>query len=735
MTTPLPELYLRLGPARDGGHPLTVLRDGVPLADAAQPIVLELDRGTLTEALGPEAYARALAEALPPPSWVVGLDGVESARVRLALAEGARVLHALRWECLPRQLVPLLLPLATDARYPFSRLLHPESTAWARAPETEWPLRVCVAISNPTNLASFNLAAVDVAAEVAELQRALEPLRGLIELEELKPPVTLDRIVEALETQPHIFHFIGHGLFNQRTGEAALLLERARDRASELISETSWAQRLATLPRLPHLIALTACESSVQARQGALVGMAPATVGAGTGAVLAMHDKVGIDTAREFNYHFYRRLATHGVIDRALNEARSYLLDRGQWGWSVPVLCLERGAEQLFAAPPDALEADPAAPDEFLILIPEFTGYEEVFFEVELRDALQTRLAEAQLTGVRVVWLKESRFGAGDEDEVRRLAARYGAGMVLWGWYDRALFRACFTVTESLFTYRDPLAFRAEATLRRSLEGEQAFGMFVNAELPKQVDFFVFFTVGQLYYWSQRYDEALAALDRAIAAVEREAEPPQGLAYAYFYRGNIHAVHRQARPAAMADKERALALKPAFADCAYNLGESRRVWGNQQRAEGRAAEARDWYARAIAAYDQALASDPAHALALEGRGLAHYELEQYERAIADYKAAFALAPRAELLYKLALALSQLQRWEETHRTLTAAIARAPGVADFYHLRARVCLKRGDETGAVRDFEQYLRLTSGENDRRQRVQAWLAARQGGPLKEN
>ncbi len=140
------------------------------------------------------------------------------------------------------------------------------------------------------------------------------------------------------------------------------------------------AHGLAALARPPHLMTLTACESAAQVNAGYLVGLAPALVEAGSGAVVAMGDKVGVEVAREFNYHFYRRLATHGYIDLAVNEARSYLLDRGGWSWSIPTLFLERGAERIFATPPATLEAEPARSGEILILIPEFKGHEEAFF-------------------------------------------------------------------------------------------------------------------------------------------------------------------------------------------------------------------------------------------------------------------------------------------------------------------------------------------------------------------
>ena len=48
----------------------------------------------------------------------------------------------------------------------FLRLLHPDSTSHARLPQTDWPLRIVVAISNPSNLPRYNLAPVDVDLEL-----------------------------------------------------------------------------------------------------------------------------------------------------------------------------------------------------------------------------------------------------------------------------------------------------------------------------------------------------------------------------------------------------------------------------------------------------------------------------------------------------------------------------------------------------------------------------------------
>jgi len=337
-------------------------------------------------------------------------------------------------------------------------------------------------------------------------------------------------------------------------------------------------------------------------------------------------------------------------------------------------------------------------------------------------------VAKADLGAVRVVWLKKSAFGPGDDDAVRRLAARYGAALVIWGWYDRTRFRACFTVTESLFAYRDPTVFRPNAGARGTLYSDEDFALFVNQELPRQVDYFVFFTLGQLYYWDADYERALGALNQAIEAGESEPadDLPGGLAYAYFYRGNVHAVYRQDRRAAIADYRRALKLAPDLARAAFNLGEALRILGNTQRAQGDEERATKTYRQAVRAYDKAIRSNPDFAPAYEGRGLACYEIGSTEAAVEDYQAALERAPRAETHHRLGLALRDLGRWDEAMTHLDRAIARAPGTGRFYFSRGRLRARQGDETSAITDLQTYLRLSPRDIDeRRARVKNWLA----------
>ena len=61
-----------------------------------------------------------------------------------------------------------------------------------------------------------------------------------------------------------------------------------------------------------------------------------------------MQDYVALKTARKLTCSFYRSLTEHGMVDCALNEARSTLLTTGRPEPALPVLFMRLGSGQLW---------------------------------------------------------------------------------------------------------------------------------------------------------------------------------------------------------------------------------------------------------------------------------------------------------------------------------------------------------------------------------------------------
>ncbi len=225
----------------------------------------------------------------------------------------------------------------------------------------ETPIRLLVAISNPTDLPQ-GLAVLDVAREIETIHEALGNLhaRGFLEVtilagrsglpDELTAQLqadgyqlaagstTLDTIFRLLP-RAHLFHFIGHGAFRGTgaQGSAALYLEDAQGRVA-IAKEGDVLAKLRALSPTPQMIYLSACESAKRDVTHPFVGLAPRLLRAGVPAVVAMQEQVPIALARQLTGDFYRHLLEHGRVDVALNQARLYLYEHEASNWAIPVL-------------------------------------------------------------------------------------------------------------------------------------------------------------------------------------------------------------------------------------------------------------------------------------------------------------------------------------------------------------------------------------------------------------
>ncbi len=267
-------------------------------------------------------------------------------RLRLRIDPAAAELHTLPWELLCEDAVML----SANAATPFSRYL-PVALPWGGAVEAH-PIRVLVVIANPDNLQSqYNLAPLNVEQERAALEAA--QASGDVAMTFLDAPATLERIEEAMRDGYHALHYVGHGAFNSRRGQAALYLQDAAG-ATQIAPDDAFIGMLARQPARPRLIFLAACQSAARDTADAFRGLGPRLIAAGVPAVVAMQDFVAIETARRLGAAFYGRLAEHGAVDLALNEARSTLLTGGRPDAAVPVLFMRLRSGQVWSAEADA---------------------------------------------------------------------------------------------------------------------------------------------------------------------------------------------------------------------------------------------------------------------------------------------------------------------------------------------------------------------------------------------
>ncbi|HNT76985.1 MAG TPA: CHAT domain-containing protein, partial [Anaerolineae bacterium] len=328
------DLEIHILPRTESGYPIYLrLGDG---QDFAGNLAADLVAWTPTG--NPQADGCTLFEALfasPKLREAWGLArSAEQRCLRLWLDADVPELHKLPWELLHDGQTFL----AAAATTPFSRYL-PSEAPWGGL-VAERPIRILAVISNPADLAQYNLASLDGAAERALLTDALGDLAPKhFNLEFLEAPVTPERLERALATGPHVLHFVGHGAFGKRSQEAVLYLQDAAGNAQP-VTDAQLCDMLRRQAKLPSLIFLAACQSAERSTVDAFAGLAPRLVQAGVPAVVAMQDKVALAATRKLTPVFYEELARHGEVDRALNAARSLLVTAQSPDAATPVLLM-----------------------------------------------------------------------------------------------------------------------------------------------------------------------------------------------------------------------------------------------------------------------------------------------------------------------------------------------------------------------------------------------------------
>lgn len=225
---------------------------------------------------------------------------------------------ALPWEFLrlPEDANQGTLWLATNPNLVFSRrraLWRPANPIKLAEGEK---LRIALAISAPKNLENV---------EYSEVQECLEKLAEQSEEIELLPiinPATQDAIDNLLEQEPHIFHLIGHGKFEEEEGEKVGKIALVR----EGINKANWidAEDFADLfnRHIPGVVVLQICEGAKQSESEAFRGVAAKIVAQNIPVVLAMQYEVANATASAFSAEFYRRLAKGEPVDIAAQNGR-----------------------------------------------------------------------------------------------------------------------------------------------------------------------------------------------------------------------------------------------------------------------------------------------------------------------------------------------------------------------------------------------------------------------------
>ncbi len=266
------------------------------------------------------------------------LQGV-GLRFRLRMTDVPELLD-LPWEFLYHTALNRFFSLSSDT--PIVRYLElPERI---QSLTVKLPLQILVMISSPSNYTKL-----DVEIEWKKLNKALFGLvnRRLVTLDKLEE-ATLKNLHRSLRLNEYnIFHFIGHGGFDEYQQDGILILENENN-----LGYPVSGQYLGTLlhdHRSLRLVMLNSCEGARTSKKDPFAGTAQSLMQQGIPAVIAMQFDVSDQVAVTFTSEFYEAIADGCPIDFALSEARKTIYIQGNdLEWGTPVLYMRSSDERIF---------------------------------------------------------------------------------------------------------------------------------------------------------------------------------------------------------------------------------------------------------------------------------------------------------------------------------------------------------------------------------------------------
>lgn len=278
--------------------------------------------------------------------------------LRLKLSIQPPTLAALPWEYLYDARTGAYICLVLDT--PIVRYLelpHPI------APLTVTPpLRILGMIVSPRDLPRL-----DVQIEKQRVERAVKALQeqGLVELTWLAGQSWRELRRALLDNQWQIFHFVGHGSFDNRREEGTIALADGAGDA-RFLTATEFGHLLADHRSL-RLVLLNACLGARGGKQDVFSSTAATLVRRGIPAVVAMQEAITDQAAIEFAQSFYENLTSGLPVDAAVAEARKAILFEiaNTLEWGTPVLYMRAPDGRIFdlhSLPKPPSEPTPPAP-------------------------------------------------------------------------------------------------------------------------------------------------------------------------------------------------------------------------------------------------------------------------------------------------------------------------------------------------------------------------------------
>lgn len=212
------------------------------------------------------------------------------------------------------------------------------------------PLRILVMAAMPVDLPQLA-----TNTEITAIKQALAGLAGATIETVVLPQATGESLRTALEeaqknNQPfHVFHFIGHGAFDEAKQEGVLLFEDEK-RKSVAVGHEDLGRWLQPFRSDLRLMVLNACEGARLSPTNSYSSVAAKVMQiTEIPAAIAMQFRITDSAAIVFAQAFYAQVATGANLERAVDTARLAVSNRGgkREEWATPVFYLRAASGHL----------------------------------------------------------------------------------------------------------------------------------------------------------------------------------------------------------------------------------------------------------------------------------------------------------------------------------------------------------------------------------------------------
>ena len=580
------------------------------------------------------------------------------------------------------------------------------------------PLRILVVIASPERYTPL-----DLARERRLIEQSWAKM-GDVQVD-FMDHATISNLHERLSCESyHVLHYMGHGDFDEASGQGVLVLEDEQGQGTMMHGSTLGVL-LRDVPSL-RLVFLNACETARVAKERGLdpfAGVASALVMAGIPAVVAMQFPISDQAATTFAHKFYALLARGERVDSAVAEGRRAIrLASGHTlEWGTPVLFMRAPEGIIFEVEdesPARVEHEDASPLETprpdIVPVPvpaEVKGEKDVSKETQPKQAESQKAAAARIESASVAPARPAPKPAAQQYQLaeQTTSSRKGAWRAI-GIISVLLIAIAAIAYIFVTQYRPPTPKPGLTTPTRTSSPTQTATPAV--EPPSEIDPEGIFLDGKELLHQEKYPEAIAHFDEAQRHGLETAE-------LYFLRA--------VACTEWADRGGDCPFESAIEDYSHAIEfEAENAEYHHLRAW--AFTKLDDLPAAIADWSRAIELDPDNSVYWSERGFRHLELEELQPAFENFVHALDLNPQDSAAYfGLANVNFAQGKFAEAIDNYTKTIDLAPEWPDPYGTRGELYSILNQEANARADYERFLELTQGtpvHQEWQEGIKKWL-----------